>query len=35
MDVDELFSKRPDDPLTQLLRQDLDRFEQSRSSRGA
>jgi len=26
MDLDELFSKRSDDPLVQLLRQDLDRF---------
>ncbi len=24
MDLDELFAKRPDDPLTQLVRQDLD-----------
>ncbi len=24
MDLDELFAKRPGDPLTQLLRQDLD-----------
>jgi uncharacterized small protein (DUF1192 family) len=24
MDLDELFAKRPDDPLTKLLRQDLD-----------
>lgn len=24
MDLDELFAKRPDDPLTQLTRQDLD-----------
>ncbi|MGH6780926.1 MAG: DUF1192 domain-containing protein, partial [Sphingomonadaceae bacterium] len=26
MDLDELFSKRPDDPLTILLKQDLDRL---------
>jgi uncharacterized small protein (DUF1192 family) len=26
MDLDELFSKRPDDPLTLLVRQDLDRL---------
>jgi uncharacterized small protein (DUF1192 family) len=26
MDLDELFAKRPDDPLTQLVKQDLDPF---------
>jgi uncharacterized small protein (DUF1192 family) len=26
MDLDELFAKRPDDPLVQLARQDLDPF---------
>jgi uncharacterized small protein (DUF1192 family) len=26
MDLDELFAKRPDDPLTRLVKQDLDPF---------
>jgi len=26
MDADDIFSKRPEDPLAQLARQDLDRF---------
>lgn len=26
MDLDDLFARRPDDPLVQLARQDLDRF---------
>jgi uncharacterized small protein (DUF1192 family) len=26
MDLDDLFAKRPDDPLVQLIRQDLDPF---------